>query len=62
MQSQEKEPLPQFIAEIDGLEIHFIPVRSKHESALPLIVTHGKMTGCIKVTIRFSNYNPGRIT
>jgi pimeloyl-ACP methyl ester carboxylesterase len=33
--------LPQFITEIDGLEIHFIHVRSKHENALPLIVTHG---------------------
>ena len=33
--------LPQFIAEIDGLDIHFIHVRSKHENALPLIVTHG---------------------
>jgi len=32
---------PQFITEIDGLDIHFIHVRSKHESALPLIVTHG---------------------
>ena len=33
--------LPQFITEIDGLDIHFIHVRSKHENALPLIVTHG---------------------
>jgi pimeloyl-ACP methyl ester carboxylesterase len=33
--------LPQFITEIDGLEIHFIHARSKHENALPLIVTHG---------------------
>src|SRR5580658_152874 len=33
--------LPQFITEIDGLEIHFIHVRSKHDHALPLIVTHG---------------------
>ena len=33
--------LPQFITEIDGLDIHFIHVRSKHESALPLIVNHG---------------------
>jgi pimeloyl-ACP methyl ester carboxylesterase len=35
------EALPQFITEIDGLDIHFIHVRSKHEDALPLIVTHG---------------------
>ena len=33
--------LPQFITEIDSLDIHFIHVRSKHENALPLIVTHG---------------------
>ena len=32
---------PQFMTEIDGLDIHFIHVRSKHENALPLIVTHG---------------------
>jgi pimeloyl-ACP methyl ester carboxylesterase len=33
--------LPHFTTEIDGLDIHFIHVRSKHEEALPLIVTHG---------------------
>ena len=33
--------LPQFITEIDELDIHFIHVRSKHDNALPLIVTHG---------------------
>src|SRR6185312_1669453 len=33
--------LPNFITEIDGLDIHFIHVRSKYDSALPLIVTHG---------------------
>jgi len=32
---------PQFITEIDGLDIHFMHVRSKHENALPLIVSHG---------------------
>jgi len=32
---------PQFVTEIDGLDIHFIHARSKHEDALPLIVTHG---------------------
>ena len=32
---------PHFITEVDGLDIHFIHVRSKHENALPLIVTHG---------------------
>ncbi|WP_221938366.1 epoxide hydrolase family protein [Mycobacterium sp. KBS0706] len=35
------EALPQFVTEIDGLDIHFIHVRSKRETALPLIVTHG---------------------
>jgi pimeloyl-ACP methyl ester carboxylesterase len=33
--------LPHFITEIDGLDIHFVHVRSRHENALPLIVTHG---------------------
>lgn len=33
--------VPNFITEIDGLDIHFIHVRSRHENALPLIVTHG---------------------
>ncbi|MGC5009095.1 epoxide hydrolase, partial [Streptomyces sp. DT203] len=32
---------PQFITEIDGLDIHFLHVRSKHENAMPVIVTHG---------------------
>ncbi len=32
---------PHFLTEIDGLDIHFIHVRSKHEDALPLIITHG---------------------
>jgi hypothetical protein len=35
------QSLPNFLTEIDGLDIHFIHVRSKHENALPLIVTHG---------------------
>src|SRR5687768_8620330 len=39
---QEKlNALPQFVTEIDGLDIHFIHVRSPHEDALPLIVNHG---------------------
>lgn len=33
--------LPQFITEIDGLDIHFIHVRSRHDNAMPIIVTHG---------------------
>ena len=33
--------LPHFVTEIDGLDIHFVHVRSKHEDALPLIITHG---------------------
>ena len=35
------QALPQFLTEIDGVDIHFIHVRSKHEGALPVIVTHG---------------------
>jgi pimeloyl-ACP methyl ester carboxylesterase len=37
----ELNALPQFMTEIDGLDIHFIHARSQHEDALPLIVTHG---------------------
>jgi pimeloyl-ACP methyl ester carboxylesterase len=33
--------LPQFVTEVDGLDIHFIHVRSKHENALPVVITHG---------------------
>jgi pimeloyl-ACP methyl ester carboxylesterase len=33
--------LPNYVTEIDGLDIHFIQVRSKHEGALPIIITHG---------------------
>src|SRR5437879_8064781 len=33
--------LPQFITEIDGLDIHFLHVKSPHKDALPLIITHG---------------------
>ena len=35
------QAVPHFITEIDGLDIHFIHVRSQHQDALPLIVTHG---------------------
>jgi pimeloyl-ACP methyl ester carboxylesterase len=35
------DELPHFVTEIDGLDVHFIHVRSQHEDALPLIVTHG---------------------
>jgi pimeloyl-ACP methyl ester carboxylesterase len=38
---QRLNALPQFTTEIDGVEIHFIHVRSEHEDALPLIMTHG---------------------
>src|SRR5215468_2195201 len=33
--------LPNFMTEIDGLDIHFLHIRSRHEDALPLLVTHG---------------------
>ncbi|HSC59710.1 MAG TPA: epoxide hydrolase, partial [Rhizomicrobium sp.] len=33
--------VPNFLTEVDGLDIHFIHVRSKHENALPIIITHG---------------------
>jgi len=35
------QALPQFVSEIDGIDIHFIHVRSQHDNALPVIVTHG---------------------
>src|SRR3954452_14005532 len=38
---QRLNALPQFITEIDGLDIHFLHVRSQHEDALPLVVNHG---------------------
>src|ERR687895_2646261 len=37
----ELNALPQFITELDGLDIHFIHVRSQHEDALPLLINHG---------------------
>ncbi|SHK94214.1 Pimeloyl-ACP methyl ester carboxylesterase [Chitinophaga jiangningensis] len=40
IESKLKE-LPQFVTTIDGLDIHFIHVRSKHKNALPIIITHG---------------------
>jgi hypothetical protein len=44
------------VTEIDGLEIHFIHVRSKHENALPLIVTHG-WPGSIKTALSAEKRN-----
>jgi pimeloyl-ACP methyl ester carboxylesterase len=41
--------LPQFTTEIDGVEIHFIHVRSQHDDALPLIVTHGRPGSVIEL-------------
>jgi hypothetical protein len=41
--------LPQFVTEIDGLDIHFIHVKSRHEGALPLIITHGWPRSVIKL-------------
>ena len=38
---EQLKALPHFVTEIDGLDIHFVHVRSKHEDALPLIITHG---------------------
>src|SRR5947208_3890244 len=53
--------LPQFMTEIDGLDIHFIHVRSKHEKALPMIVTHGWPGSVIeqrKIIDPLTNPNP----
>ena len=45
---QQVNALPQFIILIDGLDIHFIHVRSKHANALPIIITHG-WPGSLKI-------------
>ncbi len=50
--------IPQFITNIDGLDIHFIHVRSKHEKALPLIITHGwpySIISMLKIIDRLTN-------
>jgi len=50
--------LPQFMTEIDGLDIHFIHVRSEHEDALPLVVNHGwpgSIIEQLKIIDRLSN-------
>jgi pimeloyl-ACP methyl ester carboxylesterase len=50
--------IPQFITTIDGLDIHFIHVRSKHERALPLIITHGwpySIISMLKIIDRLTN-------
>jgi pimeloyl-ACP methyl ester carboxylesterase len=50
--------LPQFITEIDGLDIHFIHVRSRHEDALPLVVNHGwpgSVVEQLKIVDRLTN-------
>ena len=49
--------LPNLITEIDGLDIHFIHVRSQHEDALPLIVTHG-WPGSIIEQLKISSRSP----
>jgi len=50
-------PYRTFITEIDGLDIHFIHVRSRHENALPLIVTHG-WPGSVIEQLRSSDRSP----
>jgi pimeloyl-ACP methyl ester carboxylesterase len=41
--------LPMFVTEIDGLDIHFIHIRSPHEEAMPMIMTHGWPCSILKV-------------
>ncbi len=56
--------LPHFITEIDGLDIQFIHVRSKHENALPLIVTHGwpgSIIEQLKIVDPTTGWDPVRI-
>ena len=50
--------LPHFVTEIDGLDIHFIHVRSPHENALPVIITHGwpgSIIEMLKIIDRLTN-------
>jgi pimeloyl-ACP methyl ester carboxylesterase len=54
----ELNALPQFITEIDGLDIHFIHVRSQHDDALPLVVNHGwpgSVVEQLKIVDRLTN-------
>ena len=51
--------LPQFTTEIDGVDIHFIHVKSRHENALPLVMTHGWPGSVIELLIR-SGRSPTR--
>ena len=53
--------LPHFVTEIDGLDIHFIHVRSKHDNALPLIVTHG-WPGSIVEQMKITTHVAKRVT
>ena len=49
--------LPQFKTRIDGLDIHFIHVKSKHENALPLLITHGWPSTCCEALSCWSTPN-----
>lgn len=42
--------LPQFVTKIDGLDIHFVHVRSRHPNALPLLITHGWPGSILELT------------
>ena len=52
--------LPQFTTEIDGVEIHFIHVKSEHEDALPLIMTHGWPGSVSNCSRRSAPHRPDR--
>jgi len=54
--------LPQFITEIDGLDIHFIHVKSKEKDALPLIITHGWPGSVLKLITRVFDGQPEGMT
>jgi hypothetical protein len=59
--------LPQFTTEIDGVDVHFIHVKSPHQNALPLIITHGwpgsviELLGVIGPTHRRMSYQQGQV-
>ena len=56
----ELNALPQFKTEIDGVDIHFIHVKSPHEDALPLIMTHGWPGSVIELLDRRPAHRPDR--
>jgi hypothetical protein len=54
--------LPQFVTKIDGMEIHFIHVRSRHSYALPVIISHGWRMRCFYSQVMLKEKTAGSRT